>query len=118
MIDSAETSLGSRLLPFVRKLLNLEAQIAGLNAEKSAAYVAAKHNGIDRRALKAVLALIRKNPDAAGLELKLVQAYAAALGIGDPNAMSAEAASDAIMGSDDWSPLDMDLDLDGLGMDF
>lgn len=112
MIDlTASTTLDLQLLPYVRKLLTLESEIAGLNAKKAATYLEAKHQGLDRKALKAVLALARKN---GAEELALVNAYAQALGLAEGIALST--IDESSMGNDQWSPLDLDLDLDGIDL--
>lgn len=74
-----------RLKSLVERIERLEAEIAGLNADKSDTYKEAASDGFNKKALRQVVAFRRKltkGADEARSELDDFHAYLAALGDG------------------------------------
>ena len=80
------------LRAFVERVERIEAEIKELNSDKSDIYHEAKSAGFDDKALKAVIAYRRKDPQAAAEQQMIFETYMAALeGVGTEHATRARA---------------------------
>ena len=69
-----------RLRSFVERIQRLDEEISGLNADKKDIFAEAKSDGFDVPALKKVLSILRKDPQARAEQEAIVATYLANLG--------------------------------------
>lgn len=79
----SDSTAHSQLRSIVERVERLDEEIAGLNGDKKDIFAEAKANGFDTKALKAVIAIRRKDPSERSEHNAMVSLYLSTLGMAD-----------------------------------
>ena len=71
---------GDQLRAYIERAERIDAEIAGLNSDKSEIFKEAKGNGFDPKIIKKVISIRRQDKDKRELEATLLEMYLTALG--------------------------------------
>ncbi len=77
--NSPASTLGNQIAAYVRRIENIETDIAELNDDKKEVYGEAKAIGLDKNILRKLVAKRKKDPEAAAEEEELLALYEAAM---------------------------------------